>query len=137
MVWENRHSRYSRFNIGGDGDAPKDWTLTSYGENEGPEYPRANKRGDVGAFFRALQTKELYACTKNIFAPVKTKYDASAENLARFNREYSLARFNRVSLADAKRSVQALIDDATEKTKRFAVVRASRTRRVLTQVLSA
>ena len=67
--------------------APANWSLESYGLNDGPAYPQCSKKGNVGAFFRALQTKELYDCTKGIFAPVRLTYDASAENLARFNRE--------------------------------------------------
>lgn len=69
--------------------------LRSYSPDEGPEYPRANKKMQVGAFFRQLQQKELRAATNNIFAPVRTTYDASAENRARFSREYSYARLFR------------------------------------------
>lgn len=64
-----------------------EFCLHPYDADEGPSYPRTNKKGDVGAFFRALQAKELDAVTKRIFAPVKLKYDAHAENMARFNRE--------------------------------------------------
>lgn len=64
-----------------------EFCLRPYGADEGPAYPRVNKKGNVGTFFRALQAKELDAATKRIFAPVKLKYDAHAENMARFNRE--------------------------------------------------
>lgn len=111
--------------------------LESYGPDEGPVYPRCSKKGDVAGFFRKLQTKELYACTKGIFAPVRVRYDASAENLARFNREYSLARFNRQSTAEASREVNRLIDLAHEKASRFERVRKDRTMRVLACALAA
>lgn len=69
--------------------------LRSYGVDEGPEYPRKNKKGRVGEFFRDLQITELRAACKNIFAPVRLKYNASAENRARFNREYNYSRLVR------------------------------------------
>ena len=69
--------------------------LRSYAADEGPEYPRKNKKGQIGKFFRSLQLSELRAGSKNIFAPVKIKYDAHAENRARFNREYSYSRLSR------------------------------------------
>jgi hypothetical protein len=57
--------------------------LRSYSFDEGPDYPRANKKGNVGKFFRELQARELAACTKGIFAPVRVSYDPHAENQKR------------------------------------------------------
>ena len=113
----------------------REFTLQSYGADEGPAYPHCNKKGDVGGFFRALQRKELYACTKGIFAPVKLTYNATKENKARFNREYAY----RGASADRgnKRDVQRLFDFAQEKERRFHRVRCERTSRVLMQALAA
>lgn len=62
--------------------------LCSYPFEEGPPYPAGRRRGEeVGDFIRRLQREELYAVTKNIFAPVNLHYDAHKANLARFNRE--------------------------------------------------
>ncbi|MES2145810.1 MAG: hypothetical protein V4516_16000, partial [Pseudomonadota bacterium] len=62
-----------------------EFKLESYGPDEGPTYPKGYKGYGTTSFFRALQTKELYACTKGIFAPVRTTYNASAESQLRAN----------------------------------------------------
>jgi hypothetical protein len=69
--------------------------LRPYDADEGPEYPRDRKGYNVAQFFQALQQKELATATKRIFAPVREKYDAAAENRARFKRDYSYARLFR------------------------------------------
>ena len=100
--------------------------LRSYRYDEGPDYPRANKKSNVGAFFRKLQTKELYACTKGIFAPLKSmRYDATAENRARVNRE--CASITRCS---------GRIISQSEYDIRMAYTRNARTSAVLSAVLA-
>lgn len=112
--------------------APADWTLTSYGPDEGPDYPRCSKKGNVGEFFRKLQTKELYACTKGIFAEVDMTYSIPAPRMPKGGKLVTIDNNDVRNFAFSRA-------DELAKTFgwRFDLVQRKQTHAILNQLLAA